>query len=102
MLFSAIYIIIHKVIDLKELMFLYICVIQLIAVIITVIDKKNSVKGKWRVREKTLLLTALFGGASSMYIAMLIIRHKTKHIKFMLLLPLMIVLHTIVLYIILK
>lgn len=86
----------------KELLFLYICIIQLVAVIITVTDKKNSAKGKWRVREKTLLLTALLGGASSMYITMLIIRHKTKHIKFMLLLPLMIVLHTAILYMIFK
>lgn len=86
----------------KELLFLYICIIQLVAVIITVTDKKNSAKGKWRVREKTLLLTALLGGASSMYITMLIIRHKTRHIKFMLLLPLMIVLHTVILYMILK
>ncbi len=86
----------------NELLFVYFCSIQLIAVILTVKDKKNSVKGKWRISEKTLLLTGFLGGASSMYITMLMIRHKTKHIKFMLLLPLMILLHTVIFYIAFK
>lgn len=86
----------------SELLFVYFCGIQLIAVILTVKDKKNSVKGKWRISEKTLLLTGLLGGALSMYITMLLIRHKTKHIRFMLLLPVMILLHIIVFYIAFK
>ncbi len=86
----------------SELLFVYFCGVQLIAVILTVKDKKNSVKGKWRISEKTLLLTGLLGGALSMYITMLLIRHKTKHIRFMLLLPVMILLHIIVFYIAFK
>ncbi|MEE0839580.1 MAG: DUF1294 domain-containing protein [Acutalibacteraceae bacterium] len=86
----------------SELLFVYFCGIQLIAVILTVKDKKNSVKGKWRISEKTLLLTGLLGGALSMYITMLLIRHKTKHIRFVLLLPVMILLHIIVFYIAFK
>lgn len=89
-------------IGLSELLFVYFCGIQLIAVILTVKDKKNSVKGKWRISEKTLLLTGLLGGALSMYITMLLIRHKTKHIRFVLLLPVMILLHIIVFYIAFK
>ena len=86
----------------SELLFVYFCGVQLIAVILTVKDKKNSVKGKWRISEKTFLLTGLLGGALSMYITMLLIRHKTKHIRFMLLLPVMILLHIIVFYIAFK
>ena len=41
-------------------------------------DKKKAEKGKYRTREKTLLLLSFFGGASGGYPAMLIFRHKTK------------------------
>ena len=40
--------------------------------------------------EKTLFLIAFLGGAPLMYITMLLIRHKTKHLSFMVLLPLII------------
>ena len=41
-------------------------------------DKKKAEKGKYRTREKTLLLLSFFGGAFGGYPAMLIFRHKTK------------------------
>lgn len=41
-------------------------------------DKKKAVKGKYRTREKTLLLLSFMGGAFGGYPAMLIFRHKTK------------------------
>ena len=57
------------------------------------IEKLASKAGKWRVPEATLLLTGLFGGAFAEFITMQIIRHKTMHRKFMILLPLEIILH---------
>ncbi|MEE0945244.1 MAG: DUF1294 domain-containing protein [Acutalibacteraceae bacterium] len=81
-----------------ELFVWFLCVIQAVSIIITVVDKTNAIKGKRRIREKTLMLVALFGGAASMYITMLLIRHKTKHLKFMLLLPVMIVIHILLIY----
>jgi len=95
-------VILALVIGLTEVIFIYILVISLVAVFITVSDKKKAIKGKRRISEKNLLLTAFFGGAATMYTTMLLIRHKTKHIKFMLLLPLMIILHFLLLYLILK
>ena len=47
-----------------------------------------AVKGKWRVPEATLMLVGLFGGATAMLVTMKVIRHKTKHMKFMVGLPL--------------
>lgn len=80
----------------------YMLVISLISVLLTVYDKKNAKKSRRRIREKTLLTFAAFGGAAGMYIVMLLIRHKTKHKKFMFLLPLMIAIHTALLYLLLK
>ena len=72
---------------------IYLAVVSVISIVITVYDKSVSKKGKRRVPEKTLMLFGFFGGATSMYAVMQIIRHKTNHKKFMIGLPLFIVLH---------
>lgn len=41
-------------------------------------DKRKAKKGKYRTKEKTLLLLSFLGGAFGGYPAMLIFRHKTK------------------------
>lgn len=80
----------------------YILIVSLISVFLTLYDKSNAKKSRRRIREKTLLTFAFLGGAAGMYIVMLLIRHKTKHKKFMFLLPLMIAIHTALLYLLLK
>lgn len=59
----------------------------------TVSDKSAAIKGKRRISEKTLMLVGLCGAAVPMFITMKCIHHKTKHIKFMLGLPLEALLH---------
>ena len=71
---------------------LYFAAISLLAVILTVHDKRVARRQKPRVRERTLLLVALFGGAIAMLLAILAVRHKTRHAKFMAGLPMMIAL----------
>ena len=56
----------------------YLVLLSLITFIAYHSDKKKAEKGKWRTREKTLLLLSFFGGAFGGYPAMLIFRHKTK------------------------
>lgn len=77
-------------------MLYYFFVINIVALILTVVDKYNARVGKWRVKENTLLLYAILGGSVTMYLTMRIIRHKTLHNKFMLGLPLIIALQIIV------
>ena len=45
-----------------------------------------------RTRESTLLLLSALGGSVAMLATMLIIRHKTKHAKFMVGIPLIMIL----------
>ena len=66
---------------------------NLLAIVLTVSDKVRAKKGKWRVPEDTLLFVALLGGAVGEYITMRLIRHKTRHKKFMITLPVFILLH---------
>ncbi len=72
---------------------LYFTAINLIAALLAVSDKRRARRGRWRIPEKTLLLFGLLGGATGEFAAMLLIHHKTKHLKFMLLLPFFILLH---------
>ena len=50
-------------------------------------DKRAAIRNKRRVRESTLFLLALFGGAAGVYISMMIFRHKTRKMKFKVLIP---------------
>lgn len=56
----------------------YLVLLSLITFIAYGADKKKAEKGKYRTKEKTLLLLSFFGGAFGGYPAMLIFRHKTK------------------------
>jgi len=79
----------------------YAVLISLIAVIVTVSDKKRSrYSGARRVPENTLILIAMLGGSAAMLAAMLTVRHKTRHVKFMAGLPIILLFQGIlVLYI---
>lgn len=71
----------------------YLLIISLISVCVTAYDKwaaKN--RPKHRTRESTLLLLSALGGSVAMLLTMLGIRHKTKHVKFMLGIPLIMLL----------
>jgi len=71
---------------------IYFAAISLLAVILTVHDKHAARRHKWRVRESTLLLVAALGGSVAMLLTMHVIRHKTKHAKFMVGIPIIIAL----------
>ena len=77
----------------SKLIVIYAVLIGIVSVVITVADKSAAKRGKWRVPEATLMLIGLFGGALPMFVTMKTIRHKTKHMKFMIGLPLEIALH---------
>lgn len=70
-----------------KLILIYFALISIFAIIITIIDKRNAIKGKRRISEDFLLTTGLIGGALAEYITMKAIHHKTKHKKFMIGLP---------------
>lgn len=84
-----------------KLFLVYLFIISLVTVILTVYDKSAAKKGRFRISEATLILCGVFGGAVAELAIMLIIRHKTRHIKFMLGLPL-IILSQVILFIVCK
>lgn len=76
----------------------YLAVISLVSSIVVIVDKTRSkIAGKRRVPEKTLMKLGALGGASAMLLTMLTIRHKTRHSKFMIGLPILILFHAVLL-----
>jgi uncharacterized membrane protein YsdA (DUF1294 family) len=68
----------------------YIIAISVISVIICCYDKIAAKSKMWRIPEKVLLMLSAFGGSVAMYITMQTIRHKTRHNKFMVGIPVII------------
>ena len=63
--------------------------VNVIAFTLYGIDKRRAKKNLWRIRERTLLLaTGLFGGAGA-WLGMKVFRHKTQHMVFKVLVPVM-------------
>ena len=61
---------------------LYLLEINVVALLLFALDKACARRNAWRVPETTLLLCAALGGSGALLAGMLLLRHKTKHKKF--------------------
>ena len=61
-------------------------------------DKRQAKKGGWRVKENTLMLCAICMGGVGILAGMYVFRHKTRHEKFKLIVPVSILLNAVVIY----
>lgn len=78
----------------------YLAIISLVSIVVCIYDKKISKKNRveLRIPEKTLLILSALGGGVAMFVTMLLVRHKTKHVKFMLGIPVIILLQAAALF----
>ena len=79
----------------EAVLFLWIGCFSAAAVVLTVSDKIRAARGLWRIPERTLFAVSALGGSAAMLLTMLLIRHKTRHPKFMLGIPLIMVLQAV-------
>ena len=81
----------------------YLLLISLVSVIVCIYDKIAAKHNpRHRTRERTLLLLSAMGGSVAMLLTMLLIRHKTRHVKFMLGIPLIILIQGAMVYFVLS
>ena len=66
----------------------YLVLVNAAALALMLTDKKKARRGAWRIPEATLLGIAVFGGSIGAIAGMYLFRHKTRHLKFSLGLPL--------------
>lgn len=71
----------------KELLLLYLLIINALGFALMLADKVKARKNLWRIPESTLMLIAALGGSVGSLFGMYTVRHKTKHRKFTLGIP---------------
>lgn len=69
--------------------------VNLLAFIVFGLDKKKAEKDKWRIPESTLIMLAVLGGSAGALAGMLVFRHKTKKAKFMIGIPVILLLQVL-------
>ena len=74
---------------------LYLILINAAGYLLMLADKHRARKNLWRISENTLLTVALLGGSVGATAGMYQFRHKTKHLKFVVGLPVILALQVL-------
>ena len=89
-IFFILYLLLDGLLYNYKLLISIIFIMNLISFTIFYIDKRKAIKGKNRISENSLLLSA--------FLSMQIFRHKTTKLKFRILVPLFFVMKVLILY----
>ncbi|MDY4582342.1 MAG: DUF1294 domain-containing protein [Candidatus Faecousia sp.] len=79
----------------KELFFVYLLIVNALGFVLMLADKRKARKKKWRIPESTLMLVALIGGSIGCLSGMYLFRHKARHPKFTVGVPLILALQVV-------
>ena len=66
----------------QEVALLWLLVWNFVAFALMGVDKAKARRGRWRIPEKTLFLSAILGGSVGAMLGMSLFRHKTQHRRF--------------------
>lgn len=81
---------------LLQILFAYLILVNALSFVLMLADKLKARRGAWRIPEATLLGSALLGGSIGAIAGMKLFRHKTRHPRFCIGLPLILALHVII------
>lgn len=76
-------------------------IMSLITLIVYKIDKVKAIKNKYRIKEKTLIILSFLFGSCGGLVGMYVIRHKNRHIKFIITNWLFLIIHIMIGYLLL-
>lgn len=65
----------------------YLIIVNALGFLLMLMDKLRAKRGAWRIPESTLITIALVGGSIGAIAGMYLVRHKTRHPKFFIGLP---------------
>ena len=74
---------------------IYLVLVNAVAFLLMLADKLKAKKGAWRIPEATLMGIAVIGGSIGAICGMNLFRHKTKHPKFSIGLPMILALQIV-------
>ena len=70
---------------------IYLLLINALGFLLMLIDKWKAKHNRWRIKEATLMTVAALGGSVGSLLGMYTVRHKTRHLKFTVGIPLILV-----------
>jgi uncharacterized membrane protein YsdA (DUF1294 family) len=79
---------------LRLLALTYLGIVNLTGAVLAVVDKRSAIRRKRRIPERRFFALAWLGGGPGIYAGCLLSRHKTRHRRFMLGIPLIVGLQT--------
>lgn len=74
----------------------YLLIVNIVAFVMYYLDKQKAKKDKWRTPESALIGVAALGGSIGALLGMKVFRHKTKHKKFTIGVPLILIIQVAV------
>ena len=77
---------------------IYLIIINAASFVLMLVDKYNAQNRLWRIPEAVLMTFSAIGGSLGTFLAMNLIRHKTRHPKFYIGVPAMIAVHLLILW----
>lgn len=80
-------------------LWIYLVTINAIGFLIMLADKRKAKTKSWRIPETTLMTIAAVGGSLGSLLGMYFFRHKTRHPKFAIGIPLLLAIHIVLLVI---
>ena len=86
----------------QTLILLYLLIVNAVAFLLMLVDKQKARKKLWRIPESTLLLSAAIGGSIGALAGMYTFRHKTRHLKFTLGVPAILVVQMIAVFLLMR
>ena len=86
----------------QTMILLYLLIVNAVAFLLMLVDKQKARKKLWRIPESTLLLSAAIGGSVGALAGMYTFRHKTKHLKFTLGVPAILVVQIVAVFLLMR
>lgn len=78
-----------------EVMAIYLIIINIIGLVLMGIDKSRAKRRAFRIPEATLFSVAIFGGSVGSILGMYLFRHKTRHLKFTIGMPIILLIQIV-------
>lgn len=72
---------------LMMILIVYLVIVNVVAFALMGIDKRKAIKNKYRIPEKVLFMSAILLGSIGANLGMQVFRHKTKHMSFVIGMP---------------
>lgn len=79
-----------------KILLVYLLIVNALSFILMLVDKIKAKKNLWRIPEATLFLVAAIGGSIGSILGMYTFRHKTKHVSFLLGMPLILAVQIVI------